>query len=92
MLSIQKQIAASGHTQDELLVMASILEKEASKTKDRQMIAGVLWHRIAIGMPLQVDATFPYIIGKNTFQLTLEDLKTDSPYNTYINKACRRGR
>ena len=42
-----------------------------------------LWHRIDIGMPLQVDAVFPYIIGKNTFQLTTADLKFDSPYNTY---------
>ena len=34
-------------------------------------------------MPLQVDAVFPYIIGKNTFDLTRADLKVDSPYNTY---------
>lgn len=42
--------------------------------------------RIEINMPLQVDAVFPYIIGKNTYQLSLEDLKVDSPYNTYTNK------
>lgn len=91
MLTIQKQIAASGHTLEELLAMASILEKEAAKTKDRQMIAGVLWHRIDIGMPLQVDAVFPYIMGKNTFELTLEDLKFDSPYNTYKYKGLPPG-
>ena len=34
-------------------------------------------------MPLQVDAVFPYINGKNTYTLTLDDLKIDSPYNTY---------
>jgi UPF0755 protein len=34
-------------------------------------------------MPLQVDVTFEYINGKNTFELTLDDLKIDSPYNTY---------
>lgn len=90
-LDIQKEIAASGHTLDELLTMASILEKEASKTKDRQMIAGILWHRIDIGMPLQVDAVFPYIMGKNTFQLTLEDLQFDSPYNTYKYKGLPPG-
>lgn len=86
LLKAQPAIQKSGHTLDEILTMASILEKEASKTKDRQMISGVLWHRIQIGMPLQVDAVFPYIIGKNTFQLTREDLKIDSPYNTYKNK------
>jgi len=91
MFGVQKQLAASGHTLDELVVMASILEKEASKTKDRQMIAGVLWHRIDIGMPLQVDAVFPYIIGKNTFELTTDDLKFDSPYNTYKYKGLPPG-
>ena len=88
---IQKQLSSSKHTLEELLVMASILEKEASKTKDRQMIAGVLWRRIDIGMPLQVDAVFPYIMGKNTFELTLDDLTFDSPYNTYKYKGLPPG-
>lgn len=80
---IQKQITASGHSLDELIIMASLLEKEASKSQDRRMLAGILWHRIAIGMPLQVDAVFPYLIGKNSFTLTKDDLQLDSPYNTY---------
>jgi len=71
---------------DEIVIMASILEKEARTLKSKQMIAGILWKRIEIDMPLQVDAVFPYIIGKNTYQLSLEDLKVDSPYNTYRNK------
>ena len=84
-------VEASGHTLEELLVMASILEKEAAKMEDRRLIAGVLWERIERGMPLQVDAVFPYILGKNTFELTLEDLKFDSPYNTYKNKGLPPG-
>jgi UPF0755 protein len=48
------------------------------------MISGILWHRISIGMRLQVDAVFPYIIGVNSLQLTKADLQTDSPYNTYL--------
>ena len=91
MLKAQDAIKKSGHTQDEILTMASILEKEASKIKDRQQIAGVLWHRIDVGMPLQVDAVFPYIIGKNTFELTREDLAVDSPYNTYKYKGLPPG-
>jgi len=63
--------------------MASILEKEARRSETRKAISGVLWNRIEIGMPLQVDAVFPYINGKNTFQLTYDDLEIDSPYNTY---------
>jgi UPF0755 protein len=88
---LAKQIDASGHTELEILTMASILEKEANKTADRQKIAGVLWHRIEIGMPLQVDAVFPYIINKNTFEVTLSDLKIDSPYNTYKYKGLPPG-
>jgi len=63
--------------------MASILEKEGATTKDREMISGILWKRISIGMKLQVDAVFPYIIGVNSLQLTKAQLQTDSPYNTY---------
>lgn len=88
---VQQDIRASGRSLEEILIMASILEKEASKTEDRQRIAGVLWHRINIGMPLQVDATFPYYLGRNTFQVTLADLKTDHPYNTYTNKGLPPG-
>jgi UPF0755 protein len=88
---LQKQIEDSGHTELEILTMASILEKEASKTTDRKMIAGVLWHRIDIGMPLQTDATFPYFLNKNTFQVTLDDLQNNSPYNTYTHKGLPPG-
>ena len=77
-------IAKFGKPQNQILTMASILEKEGATTKDREMIAGILWHRIAIGMKLQVDAVFPYIIGVNSLQLTKAELQTDSPYNTYL--------
>ena len=76
---------------NDVITMASLLEKEANDTQSRRIIAGILWRRIAIGMPLQVDAVFPYIIGKNSFQLTRTDLKTDSPYNTYMNKGLPPG-
>jgi UPF0755 protein len=90
-LRTQNPIISSGHTLDEIITMASILEKEASKTADRKQIAGVLWHRIEIGMPLQVDATFPYYLGRNTFEVTREDLAADHPYNTYTNKGLPAG-
>ena len=75
----------------DVVTMASLVEKEAATLKDRRVIAGILWHRIALGMPLQVDAVFPYIIGKNSLQLTHADLKTESPYNTYTNKGLPPG-
>ena len=86
MQAIQQQIASSTHPLSDIVTMASILEKEAFKTNDRRMISGVLWNRLERKMPLQVDATFLYTLGKGTFQLTKTDLRTDSPYNTYTNK------
>lgn len=89
--SIHKQVEAFGRPLSDVMVMASLLEKEAADTQDRRIIAGILWKRIKLGMALQVDAVFPYIIGKNSFTLTKVDLQTDSPYNTYTNKGLPPG-
>ncbi|MEK7068533.1 MAG: endolytic transglycosylase MltG [Patescibacteria group bacterium] len=88
---IQGEIDASKKPLHEILTMASILEKEASTLKDRRLIAGVLWRRIQIHMPLQVDATFPYYLGRNTYEVTIDDLKQEHPYNTYVNKGLPPG-
>lgn len=84
-------IASSTHSLEEIVIMASIIEREARNSSDRHMIGGVLWNRIQKGMALQVDVTFLYLIGKNTFQLTTKDLITDSPYNTYTRKGLPPG-
>lgn len=89
--TIQEEITASGHTLEEVVVMASILEREENEYLDKQKISGLLWKRLEINMPLQVDATFVYVIGKGSHQLTLEDLQYDSPYNTYRNKGLPPG-
>lgn len=89
--TIDAQVKASGHSLNDIVIMASILEKEANNPQDRRMIAGVLWNRIRKGMPLQVDATFLYTLGKGSFQLTMKDLTSDSPYNTYRNKGLPPG-
>jgi len=81
--TLRDDILKSKKTLREIIIMASILEKEAHTMEDRKIISGILWKRIQIGMPLQVDAPFYYEIGKNTYDLTQKDLKTDSPYNTY---------
>jgi len=80
--SIQEQIKKFGRSEKDIIIMASILEGEALP-KDRNIVAGILWKRLDMGMALQVDSTFSYINGKNTYQLTLDDLKIDSLYNTY---------
>jgi UPF0755 protein len=79
-------IKASGRTFDDVIVMASIVEKEASATS-RQEVADILWKRLDMDMPLQVDATFVYSVGKGTFDLTHSDLRDASnAYNTYTHK------
>ncbi len=78
------EIENSTHSLKDIITMASILENEARTKESRRIIAGILWKRLSIGMPLQVDSTFSYINGKNTYELTKDDLKIDSPYNTYL--------
>ena len=84
-------IATSTHSLKEIIIMASILEDEARTTESRRTIAGILWKRLKLDMPLQVDSTFLYINGKNTYELTADDLKIDSPYNTYKYKGLPPG-
>ncbi len=84
-------IEASGHTLRDIIIMASILEKEATTEEDKALVSGVLWKRISKGMPLQVDATFMYLLGKKSSELTLEDLKLKSAYNTYRNRGLPAG-
>lgn len=81
--SLEEEVIASGRSWKEILTMASIIEKEAFGKDDRAMISGILWKRIAEGMPLQVDAPFLYLLGKESKDLTMKDLAMDSPYNTY---------
>lgn len=73
----------SKYSLNDVVIMASLLEEEARDLETKRMIAGILWKRLEAGQLLQVDAVFPYIIGKNSYTLTLTDLKTDSLYNTY---------
>jgi UPF0755 protein len=84
--AIEPTILAFGKPENEVITMASILEKEANNTLDWRIISGILWKRLEIGMPLQVDSTLGYLTDKTSSQLTTSDLKTNSPYNTYANK------
>lgn len=74
----------------EALIIASMIEKESAYSKERPRIAGVIMRRLQLGMPLQIDATVIYGLNKNLragakekLQLSLGDLKKDTPYNTY---------
>jgi UPF0755 protein len=73
----------------EIITMASLIENEVRTDADRALVSGILWKRIAIGMPLQVDATIAYIKDMRDAspttngKISREDTTIDSPYNTY---------
>lgn len=71
-------------TNDEI-ILASIIEREVNNPTDRRMVADILQRRLAEGMRLQVDATLNYYLNKTSDELTLGDLETEHPYNTYTN-------
>jgi UPF0755 protein len=68
----------------ELLIMASIIQKESGIPQELAKIAGLYWHRLAIGMRLQADPTVIYGLGER-YDGTIHtvDLQSDTPYNTY---------
>lgn len=68
----------------DLVKLASIVEREARDRKESATIAGVYQNRLDIGMKLDADPTIQYALG-DWRELTLDDLKLDSPYNTYLN-------
>jgi UPF0755 protein len=69
----------------ELVTVASLIEKEAASDKERPLVASVIYNRLHREMPLQIDATIHYALGHPKDELSLADLKIDSPYNTYEN-------
>lgn len=89
--TLQDDITASHHSLSDIVTMASLIEREAPGMQDRRMIAGVLWNRIAKGMALQTDVPLVVMTGKSDSQLTMKDLATSSPYNTYTHKGLPPG-
>ena len=84
---LKEKISRQGKTIFEVVTMASMIEKEVLNTEEykncKELVSGILWKRLEQGIPLQVDATISYITGKKTTQISIEDTKIDSPYNTY---------
>jgi UPF0755 protein len=82
-VDMKDEIGKQGKSFFEIMVMASLIEKEVRVMEDKKIVSGILWKRMQIGMPLQVDATIAYITGKRTTRISTEETKIDSPYNTY---------
>ena len=75
----------------EIVIVASLIEKEARLPEDRARIAAVIYNRLAKNMSLGIDATVRYALKKWTDPLTKSDLEVDSPYNTRRNKGLPPG-
>jgi len=90
---MEADINASEYTLDQVVTLASIIERETQKGEERSVVAGILLNRLKIGMGLQVDATVQYAIASANCRagsecnwwptITREDLSINSAYNTY---------
>jgi len=81
--SLMARTKSIGFTMNEIVTLASIIKGETNKEDEMKTISGVYHNRLRIGMRLQADPTIQYIIPGGWKRLTFEDLKLDSPYNTY---------
>ncbi len=75
----------------ETVILASLVEMEARLDRERPAIAGVLCNRLRKRMPLQCDATIQYVLRERKAVLSFDDLKIESPYNTYLNQGLPPG-
>lgn len=89
---IRTDAKKTGLSFDEVVTLASIVEREGRTEEDRPVIAGILLKRLKADWPLQADATLQYALGYQAREKTWwkkvlfeEDKKTISPYNTYLN-------
>ena len=80
-----------GFSLDEIIILASIIEKEAKFNDEKNRVAAVFHNRLKIGMKLQSCATIQYILRSPKERLDENDLQIESPYNTYIYKGLPPG-
>lgn len=78
-------------SQEQMLILASIIEREAGQKADYAKVSAVFHNRLNSGMKLESDATITYVLGVDTLTLSSEQLSMDSPYNTYVNQGLPPG-
>jgi len=81
--NLRSEIIAQDKSIFEIITVASLIEKEVKTLNDKKIVSGIIWKRLKMGMPLQIDATINYITNKNDPGVAIKDTKIDSPYNTY---------
>lgn len=79
------KILESDYTLQQIMALASLIEKEGTKLEDRKKISSVFHNRIKKNMKLQTDVSIQYVLGEHKEALSLSDLEVDSPYNLYQN-------
>lgn len=78
-----KEISAQKKDLYDILIMASIIEKEAKFADEMKTVSSVFYNRLIIGQRLQSDATLEYVLGDKKIQHTAAETQNQSPYNTY---------
>lgn len=79
-------VPQTGCTLEEIIIIASMIEREAASADEMPVIASVIYNRLNAGMALNIDATIQYILPERKENLTVADLAIESPYNTYLNE------
>jgi UPF0755 protein len=87
----QKQLDKLGVSVHEMLTVASLVEREVVVAGERAVVAGVIYNRLRLDMPLQIDATVQYLLPQQKERLLYKDLEIESAYNTYRNKGLPPG-
>lgn len=82
-LSLRQAVEKQKKSIFDIVTMASLIEKEVRTKEDKAIVSGILWKRLSVNMPLQVDATILYLTEKDSSKVSTEETKIDSPYNTY---------
>ncbi|MGH9044789.1 MAG: endolytic transglycosylase MltG [Acidimicrobiales bacterium] len=85
-LGLGQGAQALGITPSQLVIVASIVQKEGFYDKNMGKVARVIYNRLSLAQPLQMDSTILYSLGKDGGPVTPADLKIDTPYNTYLHK------
>ena len=80
---LRLKIKSQNKTVFDVIILASIIEKEVRNLEDMKMVADIFYKRLKAGMALQSDATVNYVTGKSLVQPTFADIEIDNPYNTY---------
>lgn len=88
---IKKLVDKSGKSLNEIMTVASIVEREAVKSDERPLVAGVIYNRLKKDMMLQMCSTVQYILKEDKPVLSIADTEIQSEYNTYINEGLPPG-